>query len=298
MDHYTLFGVNVDGTLLQGMKSHRIGTNIQKRLNINDGNSRARYVTVMMRETTITFTTNEVVAALTAVGTEGAAISSSVVLFFQKTQANGQRASGSSHVKVTVASGLIVPRRARASQGDEAEIEYEIFPISADGTTDPITIADSQALSGSPSVSQKFTVGPASFSGTSVETQSIEIDFGCDVKTKSHSGFYLPVHGYIDTIKPKLTVTTLDVGVAASIGLTGQAQTTTDSLAYFRKMDENGTRVADITAEHAKFSFDQGHYHVDDVGAQDGGDATATIIYDVTFDDSVAPVVFSAAAIT
>lgn len=297
MDTYVLYAASINGSLISGVKSQRIGANIQKRINNNDGSPRSRYVAVMSRESTISFSTVEIVSLLTATGMEGVAISSTVVLFFQKTAANGQRASGTSHVKMTISSGLVVPRPARGSQGEEAEIGCEIFPVSSDGATDPITIADSQALSGTPNVSQKFTVGPASFNGTAVETQSVEVDPGIEVVSRSHHGYYLPVHCFVRSVRPKVRVTTMDAGVLASIGLTGLAQDGTDSFVYFRKLAEGSTRTAELTAEHAKFTLDEGHFHVDSAEASEDGDAMATIEYDATYDGTNAPVVFAAAAI-
>jgi len=296
MNSYTLYAVDVDSTLIDGVFSQRIGAGIQKAKNFHDGSVDPRYVATLARRSTIEFSTKAVAVALGVTGARGAAISSSATLFFYKNADDGERAGASSHLKMVVGSGLIVPRRLSANQDGEAELTCEIIPISSDGSTDPITITDSQSLAGTPDADEKFTIGPASVNGTDLDPQSIEVDFGIEVITRSHSGFYLPVQGSIRTIAPTIRVSTADVSKVTTIGLSGLAQSVTDSLFYLRKLDENGTRVANGTAEHVKLSVDDGQIHMDELSADEGGDAVANIQVDPTYDGSNATVVLSAAS--
>lgn len=296
MDTYVLFAVTIDGTVIDGITSQQVGHNIQKAINHNDGSPESRFAGVMSAKPTISFTTVALKKLLDVIGTQGAAISSSVVLFFQKTAANGKRAGSTSHLKLTIAAGLVVPRRLSVSQDGEAQLTAEIFPISSDGSTSPITYADSQSLAGSPDSAQKYTVGPVKINGTAWESQSIEVDFGIDVQTRSHSGYVYPVHAFINRIHPTIGFTTLDAGILATFGIPGAAQGSTDSVVYFRKLAEGSTRDADNSSTHVSLTIDEGLITVDGGQASDGGDATFSGMIDVTYDGSNAPLVLSTGA--
>ncbi|MCW8129625.1 MAG: hypothetical protein KIS92_04495 [Planctomycetota bacterium] len=296
MDTYTLFAVNIDGTLIDGITNQAVSTGLQMALNKNDGSPHIRFAGAMAGKPTIRFTTKAIAKALAAVGALGASIGSSITFFFQKTAESGLRAGSGAHLKIVGSAGLVVPRTLRASQDQEAEIEYEYFPVSADGSTAPLTITTGQSLSGSPDSAQKFTVGPAKINGTNVQPQSIEIDFGLNVVTRSHSGFFYLIRAHIDSAEPKIKVTTLDAGVLATYTLAGTAQSSTDSVYYFRKLLEGGARTADGTGEHVSITVDEGIITVPDVNAAEGSDAQATVQEDVSYDGSNLPLVISTTA--
>lgn len=296
MKSYVLYAVSINGTLIDGITRQHIGAGLSKIKNFNDGSADVRFVATMSRRTTIEFATRAVAKALAVVGARGAAISSNITLFFQKNADSGERSSGSAHLKVVLTSGLIIPQTLRASQDGEAEISYQIIPVSSDGTTDPLTFTDSQALAGTPNSGEKFTVGPVTLNGTDIEAQSIEINFGISVETRSHSGFHLPIQANIKTVAPTLTVATKDLSKISTFGLSGTAQSATDTLVYLRKIDENGIRVANATAEHVKISIDDGQMHTDSLGSDGEEDGTATIQMDVSYDGTNVPLVITAAS--
>ena len=278
MKSYVLYGVMINATLIDGITRQNIGAGIQKVKNFNDGSVDVRYIATMSRKTTIEFSTRAVAKALGAVGARGAALAGAgVTLFFQKNADSGERASGTAHLKVVIATGLIIP-------------------VSADGTTDPITITDSQALAGTPDSAEKFTVGPCSINGTDVEPQSLEVNFGISVQTRSHSGFYLPLQASIKTVAPTVTIQSKDVSKVVTFALAGTAQSVTDTVLYLRKLDQNGTRVANITAEHVKLTIDDGQIHTDGLGSDGEEDATATLMMDVAYDGVNSPIVVAAAS--
>ena len=297
MKSYVLYGVMINATLIDGITRQNIGAGIQKVKNFNDGSVDVRYIATMSRKTTIEFSTRAVAKALGAVGARGAALAGAgVTLFFQKNADSGERASGTAHLKVVIATGLIIPLTLRAGQDGEGEISYQIIPVSADGTTDPITITDSQALAGTPDSAEKFTVGPCSINGTDVEPQSLEVNFGISVQTRSHSGFYLPLQASIKTVAPTVTIQSKDVSKVVTFALAGTAQSVTDTVLYLRKLDQNGTRVANITAEHVKLTIDDGQIHTDGLGSDGEEDATATLMMDVAYDGVNSPIVVAAAS--
>lgn len=296
MNVYTLYAVTINGTLIDGITSQSVGHGIQALVNHGDGSPYPRFAGIMKAEPTISFTSRALKKVLDVTGTDGVAISSSVVLFFQKTADQGLRASGGAHLKLTVSAGLVVPRNARAGQDAEAEISVDIIPVSSDGLTSPITYADSQSLSGSPNQNEKFTVGPASLNGTAYELQSIDIDFGLEVRTHMHSGLPYPVRAHIARAAPRITLTTFDLAKLATLGVPGVAQGSTDSVVWFRKLLENAVRTPDATAEHISFTIDDGHIYVDSADAGDNEDGSASIMVQPTYDGSNAVLVMDTTA--
>ena len=296
MDSYVLYAVSVNGTLIDGITRQSITANNQLVKNHNDGSVDVRYITTMSRRSVVSFGTRAIAKALDVVGCRGIPISTNVTLFWQKNDPNGERESGSDHVKTVIAGGLVVPRTLSAQQDGEAELACDVIPVSTDGATDPITITDSQALAGSPDSDQKFTLGKCSFNGIDLQAQSLEIDFGLQVVTRSHSGLYLALEASKQVVTPVITVTTLDMGVTATIGLSGTAQSVTDSVFYVRKLDENGHRVADATEQHISFTVDEGKAHTPDASGDGENDANATVQLDVAYDGSNAPLVLDTTA--
>lgn len=296
MNTHVLYAVDVNGTLIDGITNQSVGLGVQKAINRNDGSPHPRFAGVLSQKPTISVTTKAIAKALGVLGNHGAAISANVTLFFYKTAENGLRASGSSHLKLVIAAGLVVPRVLRASQDQEAELTFEIFPISSDGSTAPIAITDSQALAGTPNSAEKFTLGPAKFNGTNCQPQSLEIDFGLNVETKSHSGFVFPVRAHVATTEPMVKATSLDMSLLATLGLSGAAQGSTDSVFYVRKLSEGGTRVADGTTQHVSITVDEGIINPMQAGAGEGQDASLDIELAVTYDGSNDPLVLSTSA--
>ena len=70
----------------------------------------------------------------------------------------------------------------------------------------------------------------------------------------------------------------------ASLGISGVAQTATDSLIYLRKGDTDGGRKSNATAEHVQFSMDDGAIYVQDGDATEDGDATVNIVFQPIYD--------------
>lgn len=298
MNTYSLFGVDIDGTLISGITSCRITPGLQKALNSHDGSPYTRYQALLARDTVIQFSTKDITALLDKITVDGFAIVTAMTTFFQKDLAYGTRASGTNHLKVVAGSGAIIPLTGHASQGAEGMVDAIVVPISSDGATDPITITGSQALSGSPAVAAKFTLGPGSVNGVDYAIQDLSVQFGINLQKLSNSGLYLPVYANIKTHKPQIRFTTLDVAAAlTNIGLDGLAQSATDSVFFFRKLANNAPRTAAASAVHAKFNIDDGHWFCENPGADDEANGTVGVVGDISYDGTNAPIVYSKAAI-
>jgi hypothetical protein len=108
-----------------------------------------------------------------------------------------------------------------------------------------------------------------------------------------------PTEVFIMSRRPSITITSYDVAQINTLGISGLAQSATDSHVYLRKMTENATRTADATAEHIQFSIDDGRAHVTNIGASQDAPHVASITLTPTYDGSNAIfVINTAVAIT
>jgi hypothetical protein len=174
-------------------------------------------------------------------------------------EASGKRASGSTHEKIACVKTMVVPRRLSCAHGQIAKVDFDVVGISSDGTTHPFSLTASQALPTISGVVQQFTLGPVKINGTSYEgIQNLSIDFGVREVLKSAGSMIYPTKGHFEQIAPRVAIQSDDAAVLAALSLSGTAQGATDSVIYLRKCAENGTRVADGTAEHISFTIDDG----------------------------------------
>jgi len=305
---YTLYAVSLDTKTLAGsdvlfdqIQSFELSTGLARHLARGDGDVDPTYVSIMSQRPILRFDTTGIAAALAAAGIAGAIIDADVtypglVAYFQKMAEGGTRASGSNHLKLTAAEGLLVPRTLRASQDGIAVVTYEAL-LTYDGSNEPIVIADSQALAGSPSVSEVYTVGPASINGSTLEAvQEITIDFGIDVRRLAGDGDVWPTYAGIMSRGPSIRIRTTDATAINTYGLDGTAQSASDSVVYFRKLAEGGTRTAPATEEHISITLDDGMITVENQRVDQDGVASAEIVYTPTYDGSNAIMVIDTTA--
>ncbi len=295
LDTATLGGSNV---LLDQVQNFAVNTAVNHAIMASDGAVDPTYVSVMNQAPGVSFTSTAIATILAACGINGAVIDSDVddpglLCYFQKMSEGGTRAAGSNHILMTINEGLLVPVTINAAQDSPATIDMAAT-ISYDGTNDPIVIADSQALVGSPAVGELFTVGPVSINGTTLEgIQSTTINFGIQVIAQGGDGAVWPTYVAIMSRRPSITLRTTDVSSLSTFGLTGAAQGASDSLVYLRKLSEGGTRVADNVAEHISFSIDEGMINVTNANVAQDSPAMADVTITPTYDGSAAILVIS-----
>ncbi len=298
---HTLYGVNVDiaadlgvsDIFIKGISNQSIDPAIEEMLLASDGMVDSSFVAVGKQEPAITFDTTMIASVLAKIGISGLKIAADidepgVEFWFQKVAKGGTREAGSNHLKMTVAEGILVPRQLRATHGGgtPASLSMECKP-SWDGTNDPIVIAASQALSGTPGVSEAFTCGPVKINGSAVPgVQDITIDFGITLFVLSSDGQIWPTFIAIQDRKPKITISTLEALVLNTFGLSGAAQAETDSVIYLRKIAQGGTRVANNVAEHISFTVDEGLIKPTAISGAHGQQQTAGIEIIPTYDDA------------
>jgi hypothetical protein len=268
-----------------------ISTAIQELLLGSDGAVDPTFVAVGEQRPRAAFTTSMLATVLAKCGISGLAIAADVDefgadMFFKKVVEGGTRETGSNHLRLRIAKGLLVPRTLNAPHNGLATLGLELI-ATHDGTNNPIVIATSQALAGTAGVSEAFTAGPVYINGVQLEgVQNISIDFGITEMVLGSDGLVWPTYVAILDRKPVIRVRTIDALALNTFGLTGAAQGITDSLIYLRKISQGGTRVANATAEHIKVSVDEGLISVDTVRGSHPNQLESEVTIRPTYDDA------------
>ena len=311
---HTLYAVDVDpiteanAVFIDGISDFAVAPGVQEVLLGGNGQVDPRYVAHMGSMPGISFTTTKLGTLLAEISNafliSGTKIDSDpthdgLEVFFQAMVEGGTRAGATSHIKLTINEGLLVPRGLNVAQNTIARLALELV-ITYDGTNDPIVLATSQSLIGTPDVSEAFTLGPISINGTPlVSTQSLNIDPGIQLTVQSGDGDKWPTFVGIMQRQPMITINTLDVSLLSTYGIMGTAISASDVILYLRKMAEGGTRVADATAEHVKITLDEGIIRVAPIAGAHGGLLGTQIIIRPTYDGANAILVIDpASAIT
>lgn len=243
-------------------------------------------------------TTSQVGAVLGKITTKGLILATGFEIYNQLVDtATALRKSGSTHQKVAIATGLVIPRTLSCSSGGEARLTFDVVGVNAAGTTCPVALTESQALPTVSGISALFTLGPVKINGTQLEGNSdVSIDFGIRERLIQLDGVPYPQAVVIDSIMPKVTIKNKNASALATLGLAGTAQGATDSVIYFRKMLANGIRTADGTAEHLSFTIDDGIWSAIDKSANHPNEAETGVEIEPVYDGTNEPLVFSAAA--
>lgn len=249
---------------LDQIESSRLDPNITAILLSGTGQVNATFGAVNMCSPVIGMTISDLKTVLDTLGINGvriaaAATYTSMDVYLLQLDEGGTRKGASSHMKVSVTEGLLVPRTIRATQGGgPATIDADLV-CTYDGTNAPVTFLASQTLPATAAADIGFVLGPVSVNGTALSgVQSVTVDFGNALIVQGGDGDAYPTFVALLTQRPMISVTTSKASYIATAGIYGVAQTATDSTIYFRKLTAGGTRVADATAEHIKISVDQG----------------------------------------
>lgn len=305
---HTLYAVNLDrgdtanDILIDQISEFSIDPAIDEIVQGADGSVFNNFAAIGQQSPKMTFTTTKLATVLAKIGLNGSVIDVAgtaqgvgLVAWFQKIAQGGTRVTGSNHVKMTIAEGLLLPRQISASLNSPATLSLEAI-ATYDGTNDPVVVATAQALTGSPSVTEMFVAGPVKINGVTLDgIQEITVTTGIKEILQFGDGEVWPSFAAIMTVQPEITVKTLDAVSISTFGLVGAKQGATASKVYLKKIDEGGTRVADATAQHISFTVEQGRISVAEVGGSHDDVSVSEIKITPTYDGTNDPIVLSTA---
>lgn len=285
---YTLGAASLNGTTIDQCQSLQLDPGIEEILEGGDGTYLDTYIAVGTQKPILDLETSKIAVALGLTGFEGVKTDSNGFdAYLQKVVSGGARAAGSSHGKLSIAqnNGLILPTTLTLPGSDQRKLGtlgLKAHAFSSDGNA-PLVFAVGQAYSITPDTDEGFVAGPASLNGTSLDgVGGVSCDFSISIDDVYVDGEQYPSLIWIVSIKSKWTIDILDLDAFKSSGglLTplGAAQAATDSILYGRKVAEGGGRVADVTAEHLKFTFAAGRHKFGTINAPHGSKADAQIV--------------------
>ena len=311
MNQYALYAVNIDNggggsdLFIDQISNYTLDPAFNRVLIAADGAVDPTYVAVMGQNPKARFTTSALATVLATCGISGLAVAYDVdepgaEMFFQALAEGGTRGGAGTNIKLTVAQGMLLPRTLSAPHNGVASLELELiatYDADAETPPDPIVIETSQNLSGTAGVSEVYTAGPVYVNGSQVEgVQNITLDFGITEVVVGSDGLVWPTYVAIQSRRPSIRVRTGHIDIVNTLGLTGAAQSGTNSVVYLRKVDEGGTRVADATEEHISFTIDEGHIGFDAVSGAHGEVLGTDVVITPTYDGVAAIMVISTTA--
>jgi hypothetical protein len=182
----------------------------------------------------------------------------------------GSIGGSGTHFKTALTQGMMSLRNASCAQGGVAHGALEVAAV-YDGSNAPFSYTASVSLPSTPAVQEAFTLGPVKINGTAVPgVKNLEIDFGLSYQSVSSDGNLYPTYRYLDTMKPRITLTLTDASNLNTFTLNGTAQGATASTFYFQKLTAGGNVYAAGSAVHIKFTVNasQGMYWVADASLQ------------------------------
>ncbi len=235
-------------------------------------------------------TTKQLDKLLTNVPMEGN-FALSPVAYLKKAAAAGSVARATTvHEKAVITECCIYWTSIRLSHNNAGEAQVVIVPV-FDGTHDPIIFTGSIALPGTLSAASYFGVGPVAINGVAIPgIQEVTIESGIKLLQLGDSSEEFDTFVGLETGDPSVTIKTLEQINWLTMGLRGTALDGTDGLlVYGRKFANNGSRVANATAEHLKFVALNGFCVPQDTNGQESSPVTDTLKVELVAPDSTVP---------
>ena len=221
---YVIYAINTAGGLLDHIVDQNLDTGLNEIVTNPDGKVYGEFAATLSARPVTSFTTTGIASALAIIGVEFYAIAAAADMYMQKMTNFGKRAGATSHVKLSVNPGMIIPRTLTADQDDLARLTCDLIPISSDGSTTPIAITGSQSLAGTPATDEQYTVGAASLNNSTVDgVQSVTVDFGVQESIQAGKGLPYATFCGIMRIAPIVTIRTFDAALLATYAVPGAA---------------------------------------------------------------------------
>lgn len=186
------------------------------------------------------------------------AINPGVTTYLQKFDDEGDPAAGAVHRSLNFLQGIVVPLGISIDNQGHASLRFTILGMQKT-TNAPVVISDVAALPTITITSARWTLGKITIAGTVLPKKTgLEISFGNTIETMATDSDVYDTLVSIRTHEPSFTVTGVDpTWLSSVVALDGTACTHANTSVYLRKRAADGINfVADITAEHLKFTLD------------------------------------------
>jgi len=282
---YTQGPIDIDGTAYGSIQSLNFDPAIQSLILSGAGLINPTFAGLQSGRPAVTFTTTAIDTFLALLGATGHAIATSVIVYFTQKVNEGVNAGATSHVKLTIGNGLVIPVSLTASQGDgspgNAVLECQVFATS-DGTNSPLTIAVSQSLPAIPVNNEVFSLAKLDYGGADWDIESATLNFGLDILQQGSNGIPWDQFVAVRTQQPTLEIITSDLDLLAT--LTNNGDSIDDVIQYFRRKTQRGTHDTDVTESHVKITIAEAFATAGAVSSDQGGEAKLPVTIQPIFD--------------
>jgi len=209
-------------------------------------------------------------------------------IWYRRRLSKNTFASGSNHVKLTVADGFLLPRNLSVENQGVASLALGLL-ARYDGTNQPVVAATGEALTDAvQTAAEWYTLGPTYLGDTLIEdVQGWSLNAGVVEHVRSGGGSAYPVYIGLADQSPSLAVRVLDVGLLATLGVLGAEQTVT---LYLRKKQPFAAAYADNTENHIKIVIESAHCDIGEIRSNFGEDAEPGLVLTPRYDGTNAVV--------
>lgn len=285
-------------TSINVIANARWQANISSMVERPAGHVSPMFVANQNQKPALEFTTPELDTLLAAINVGGASFGT-IDTFFKKGAVTGSVARATSeHQRVRIASSCGYLTRIRLPHNGRSEATA-VLQANYDGTNDPFAYTGSVSLSGNLAAGTFFGAGPVSINGTALGgVQEISVDTGVRLIQAGGESEEFDTFVGVEMVEPVVTIQFLQVINWATIGLRGTTLDGTNGLVFYgRKFSAGGSRVANNTAQHVKFTGLNGIAVPVDSSGQMGSPVTDTIRVQLTSaSDSVLPLTINTAS--
>ncbi len=202
----------------------------------------------------IPFSTKQLATLLGDCGLFGAGISGNVDFFLKKVSDLSTRVANATtqHLRYRAAKSLIYWTGLSVEQNGDAMAQVRVVPA-YDGTNAPLVAAGSVALSGTPTASEIFTLGPVKINGSLISgVEGVSLELNCELYEIASDGeSYLSLVA-IKRQNPMLTIRGVNAVNQVTYTLAGAALTSWSFA--LRRMTTDAGPVADGTSSHIVIS--------------------------------------------
>ncbi|TWU15958.1 hypothetical protein [Allorhodopirellula heiligendammensis] len=234
---HSAYSVKLGDTVLAGVTRLDSQTNPEVEAEVGIGSQFPQFAVVRALKPRIAFQSRAIAAALTALGTTGAAITALNKLLANYVELeNG--APSSSGIGYTLDKGLIFPRQLTVSHRKDAVLDIDSRSISADGSTAPMTFG-AATIGTLTRDNLRHTLKSVTVAGVTFDCNTdVTIDFGINADTLGcNSNIYDSHVTQEGGVTPTITVTTQDVAKLSQLTLDGKRG---DVVIVLRQYDPSG----------------------------------------------------------
>lgn len=282
---YYLHGIALPtGALISELQDATPTLTTQRLIGFTAGHHQPLFMATQSQKLEISFTTLALKQVLDYIATGlnpyGVGISAAVDLIYKKGKdlAFREAAADAVHYRLRVMKSLLYWRSIRAPHGGPVTMDCRLL-IAYDGVNNPIIPAGSVAATGTPVVTQYYTLGPVSVNTVALGgVQDVTINANEQEEESGSDGEIWSTYAGLKTASPSATIRAIGEPWR-SMGLNGTAISALNL--FLRAKSANGGNVANGTPSHLKITAVNGRIDPDSArsGTNDPADTSLTATF-------------------